>query len=72
MRAFSGVYVFRWNQLPSKFLSLSIKYLSAAKRGVNNLHFLRSSVDLPAPSEGRGRGLDWLEDVGKRREIREN
>lgn len=53
MRAFSGVYIFRWNQLPSKFLSLSIKYLSAAKRDVNNLHFLRRSVDLPAPSEGR-------------------
>lgn len=69
MRAFSCVNIFRCNRLPNKLLSLFSKHLSAAKRDVNNLHFLRSSFDLSAPSgqcERDSRDLDWLGGVGKR------
>lgn len=72
MRAFSCVNIFRCNRLPNKLLSLFSKHLSAAKRDVNNLHFLRSSFDLSTSSGQYERiqrpglaGGCWEERIGK-------
>lgn len=72
VRAFPAVYIFRCNKLPNKFLSLFSKCWSAARRDVNNLLFFEELFWFICSLWAAWGECRDLEDVGKRREIREN